>query len=149
MTKSPLTVSIINTSPHPLPEYMSEHAAGMDIRAYLSEDVVLEPREYKAIPTGISVALPEGYELQVRARSGLAFKHGIGLVNGVGTIDADYRGEIRILLINYGSDPFTVRDGDRIAQCVVAQYKQVTWQPVDTLDITERGAAGFGSTGLQ
>ncbi|MDO4755263.1 MAG: dUTP diphosphatase, partial [Parabacteroides sp.] len=118
-----------------------------DIRANLTEPVVLKPMERKLIPTGLYIALPEGYEAQMRPRSGLALKHGITLLNTPGTIDADYRGEIGIILINLSSEPFTINDGERICQMVITTHSQVTWQPVEVLDDTERGAGGFGHTG--
>lgn len=142
-----LQIPIRNLSHHSVPRYMSEHAAGMDVCAYIEKPIVIKSGDYRAIPTGLHVQLPLGYELQVRARSGLAFKNGVGLVNGVGTIDADYRGEIKILLINHGRDPFIVHDGDRIAQFIVCKHETVLWQLVDTLDETKRGEKGFGSTG--
>ena len=131
-----------------LPAYETEGSAGMDLRAYLDAPVTLAPMERALIPTGIFLAVPRGYEAQVRARSGLAVKHGIGLVNGIGTIDSDYRGEVKVALINWGSEPFTIENGDRIAQLVIAAYERVDWEETDTLDETERGAGGFGSTGV-
>jgi dUTP pyrophosphatase len=142
-----MKVKIINQSHHPLPHYATLSSAGMDIRAYLSEPVVLKPLERKLIPTGLYIALPEGYEAQVRPRSGLAIKYGITVLNAPGTIDADYRGEIGVILINLSSEPFTVNDGERICQMVVAPCTQAEWQPEETLDETERGAGGFGHTG--
>jgi dUTP pyrophosphatase len=133
----------------PLPTYETSQAAGMDLRAAVTEPVTLLPGERRAIPTGLAIALPPGYEAQVRPRSGLARKAGISLVNSPGTIDADYRGEIQVLLINLGQAPFTLERGDRIAQVVVAPVIRVTWQEVETLDETERGAGGFGHTGVQ
>lgn len=131
-----------------LPAYETEGSAGMDLRAYLDAPVTLAPMERALIPTGIFLAVPRGYEAQVRARSGLAVKHGIGLVNGIGTIDSDYRGEVKVALINWGSEPFTIENGDRIAQLVIAAYERVDWEETDTLDETERGAGGFGHTGV-
>lgn len=131
-----------------LPSYETEGSAGMDLRARLKEPVTLKPGERRLIPTGLSIQLPAGYEAQIRARSGLAAKAGIGLVNGVGTIDSDYRGEIKIALINWGQDPFTVSDGDRIAQMIIAKYERITWREADELDDTERGSGGFGHTGV-
>lgn len=143
-----LTVPVINSSRHPLPIYQSAHAAGLDLRADLAAGpVTLGPLERMLVPTGLSIALPVGYEAQVRPRSGLAFKHGIGIVNSPGTIDADYRGEIRVLLVNLSNEPFTVHDGERIAQLVVARHETIEWQPAETLDETARGAGGYGSTG--
>ena len=144
-----MKVKIKNTSHHPLPAYATPLSAGMDIRANLAEPVVLQPLERKLIPTGLYISLPEGYEAQMRPRSGLALKHGITLLNTPGTIDADYRGEIGIILVNLSAEPFTVTDGERICQMVVAAHSQVEWQPVDSLDATERGAGGFGHTGKQ
>ena len=140
---------IINKSHHPLPAYATALSAGMDIRANLTEPVVLKPLERKLIPTGLYIALPEGYEAQMRPRSGLALKHGITLLNTPGTIDADYRGEIGVILVNLSSEPFTVNDGERICQMVIATYNQVSWKPVEMLDDTQRGAGGFGHTGKE
>lgn len=142
-----MEVKIINKSHHPLPAYATSLSAGMDIRANLTEPVVLKPLERKLIPTGLFIALPEGYEAQMRPRSGLALKHGISLLNAPGTIDADYRGEIGVILVNLSSEPFTVNDGERICQMVIATYSQIAWKPVEVLDETERGAGGFGHTG--
>lgn len=133
----------------PLPEYASEGASGMDIRAAVPGPVVIRSGEVRPIPTGLAVSVPRGYEIQVRPRSGLALDHGIGLVNAPGTIDADYRGEIRILLINWGSEPFTVQRGDRIAQLVVSPVVRADLIESFSLDATPRGAGGFGHTGLQ
>ncbi len=133
----------------PLPTYETPQAAGMDLRAALTQSQTLEPGERQAIPTGLAIALPPGYEAQVRPRSGLARKSGISMVNSPGTIDADYRGEIQVLLINLGQEPFTVNRGDRIAQLVVAPVAQVTWQEVESLEETERGSGGFGHTGVK
>ncbi len=147
------TVSIaIKTLPHTenlaLPSYATEHAAGMDLCAAVKDDVVLKPGERKLIPTGLSIALPEGYEAQVRPRSGLALKNGLSVLNSPGTIDADYRGEVQVILANLGGEPFTVTRGMRIAQMVVAPYTRVEWHKVDKLPETARGAGGFGSTGV-
>ena len=130
------------------PSYETEGSAGMDIRAYLDETVVIEPGKRALIPTGLFMEFEPGYEVQIRARSGLAAKHGIGLVNGVGTIDSDYRGEIKVALINIGEDAFAVNNGDRIAQMVIAPVVRAEVEPVDALSDTERGAGGFGSTGV-
>lgn len=130
-----------------LPLYETEGAAGMDLKAYLQESVVLAPGERGLIPTGISLEIPRGWEGQVRARSGLAVKFGIGLVNGVGTIDSDYRGEIKVPLINWGDEPFEINDGDRIAQLVIAKYERVEWKEAEVNADTLRGAGGFGHTG--
>lgn len=133
-----------------LPQYQTTGSAGMDLPAAIPEDepVILQPGEWRLIPVGLAIALPEGYEAQVRPRSGLAAKFGISCVNTPGTIDADYRGEIRVNLINHGSEPFTVNRGDRIAQMIIAPVTQASWEPVETLDETARGTGGFGSTGV-
>lgn len=130
-----------------LPEYQTEHSAGMDLHAANDEPVVLKPGDRAAIPTGIAVAVPSGYEAQIRARSGLAAKHGIALTNGIGTIDADYRGEVGVLIVNLGQEDFVVEPGMRIAQMVIAKYEKIGWDQVDSLDETSRGGGGFGSTG--
>lgn len=142
-----MEIKIVNKSRHPLPEYATLFAAGMDLRANLKESMVLKPLERTLVPTGIYIQLPEGYEAQIRPRSGLAIKHGIGIVNAPGTIDADYRGEIRVILVNLSNEDFTIQDGERICQMVIAQHARVEWEPVDSLDETERGAGGFGHTG--
>lgn len=142
-----MIVKIVNKSNHPLPQYATPLSAGMDIRANLSAPVVLNPLERKLIPTGLFLELPEGFEAQMRPRSGLALKHGITLLNTPGTIDADYRGEIGIILANLSNDAFTVNDGERICQMVIAAHSTVEWEPVEVLDETERGAGGFGHTG--
>lgn len=142
-----LQVSIINKSHHPLPAYATAQSAGMDLRANLDAPIVLQPLERRLIPTGIYIALPPGHEGQVRPRSGLATKHGITVINSPGTVDADYRGELRVSLVNLSSEPFTIEDGERIAQLVVARHESVEWVPAETLDETERGAGGWGSTG--
>jgi len=131
-----------------LPQYETEGSAGMDIRAYLEEAVVLEPGKRALVPTGLFTEIPAGYEIQIRARSGLAAKHGIGLVNGIGTIDSDYRGEIKVPLINWGEETFTINNGDRIAQMVVCRYEKAELEQADSLSDTERGAGGFGHTGV-
>jgi len=131
----------------PLPGHMTSHSAGMDLYADLVEDVVLSPGERTLVPTGIAIALPDGYEAQIRPRSGLALKHGISLVNSPGTIDADYRGEISVIVINHGSEPFVIRRGERIAQMVVARFSRVEWQETEELADTLRGGGGFGHTG--
>jgi dUTP pyrophosphatase len=133
----------------PLPEYATAAAAGVDLRAAISGPITLDPGERRLIPTGLRIALPEGYEAQVRPRSGLAIRHGIGMVNSPGTIDADYRGEIQVILINLGQEPFLIQRGDRIAQLVVAPVTRVAWQEVASLDETIRGEGGFGHTGVQ
>jgi dUTP pyrophosphatase len=143
-----MNINIINRSKNTLPAYESLHAAGMDLRAELEQPVTLKPLERKLIPTGIFIELPEGYEAQIRPRSGLAYKHGISIVNSPGTIDADYRGEIKVLLVNLSAEDFEINTGDRIAQMVVAKYEQVKWQEVDVLNETTRGAGGYGHTGI-
>lgn len=130
-----------------LPEYHTTHSAAVDLAAAIDEPVTLGSLERAIIPTGLALAIPEGYEAQVRARSGLSAKHGIALANGVGTIDADYRGELGVILVNLGKEPFTIEPGMRVAQLVVAKYERVEWQRVDELDETERGKGGYGSTG--
>lgn len=142
-----MKVRIVNRSRNALPLYQTPLSAGMDVRADLEQSVTLAPLGRAMIPTGLYVELPEGYEMQVRPRSGLAAKHGITVLNSPGTIDADYRGEIRIILVNLSSEAFTVEPGERIAQLVVARHEQVEWEPVEELGTTERGAGGFGSTG--
>ena len=131
-----------------LPGYETLGSAGMDLKASIEETLILAPGERSLIPTGIAIALPLGYEAQVRPRSGLAVKYGIGMVNSIGTIDSDYRGEIKVPLINHGSEPFAIQPGDRIAQMIVARYERVEWEQVEELDETERGQGGFGHTGV-
>lgn len=143
-----VSVKIINRSRHQLPEYATALSAGMDIRANIDSPVTLQPLERRLIPTGLFISLPEGYECQIRPRSGLALRHGISLVNTPGTIDADYRGEIGVILVNLSSEPFVINDGERIAQMVVSRYSRVEWQSVETLDATDRGEGGFGHTGV-
>jgi dUTP pyrophosphatase len=133
----------------PLPAYETADAAGMDVRAALSESVTLAPGERKAIPTGLKLAIPSGYEVQVRPRSGLAIKKGITMINAPGTVDADFRGEVHVLMVNHSDEPFVVEHGERIAQLVVAPVVQATWNVVDALDETARGEGGFGSTGVK
>jgi dUTP pyrophosphatase len=140
-------VPVINRSPYPLPAYATPGSAGLDLRAHLEEPRTLQPGERTLIPTGLSLALPDGYEAQVRPRSGLALKHGITVLNSPGTVDADYRGDVGVILINLGHEPFEIAPGDRIAQLVVAAYAQVEWSLVETLPETERGSGGFGHTG--
>ncbi len=144
-----VSVKIINTSNNELPGYQTEHSAGMDLRAYLTEAITLPPGQRKLIPTGLFIELPEGYEAQIRPRSGLALKHGITVLNSPGTVDADYRGEIMVLLINLSDVPFAIENGERVAQMIVSPYQQVRWQTVDALADTRRGAGGYGSTGKQ
>lgn len=143
-----LQVRIINNSTHPLPAYETSSSAGMDLRANLSETTILKPMERRLIRTGLSIELPIGYEAQIRPRSGLALKHGITILNTPGTIDADYRGEIMILLINLSDQNFEISDGDRIAQMIVASHEQVHWMSVEQLTETARGTGGYGHTGL-
>lgn len=143
-----LRINIINRSAFALPAYETAHAAGMDLRANISETITLEPGQRMLIPTGLFVAIPVGYEAQVRPRSGLAFKHGITVLNSPGTIDSDYRGEIKVLLIHHGDVPFPVQPGERIAQMVVARHESVVWEPVEELENTQRGEGGYGSTGV-
>lgn len=142
-----MKVKIVNRSRFALPEYQTPLSAGLDIRADLDAPVTLGPLERAMIPTGLFVELPEGCEMQIRPRSGLAAKHGITVLNSPGTIDADYRGEIKVILVNLSGEPFTVEAGERIAQMIVARYEQIEWQPAEELGATERGAGGFGSTG--
>ena len=144
-----MKVKIVNHSKHALPEYQTPLSAGLDIRANLDESVTLRPLERAMIPTGLFVELPEGCEMQIRPRSGLAAKHGITVLNSPGTIDADYRGEVGIILINHSDKAFVIEDGERVGQMVVAQYSRVEWNETDTLDETERGAGGFGHTGVK
>jgi dUTP pyrophosphatase len=144
-----MNVQIINKSKHPLPEYATKLSAGMDVRANLSEPKTLLPMERALIPTGLFMAIPEGYEAQVRPRSGLAIKKGITVLNSPGTIDADYRGELCIILVNLSTEPFVIEDGERIAQIIFARCEQAEWQQVDVLEDTERGAGGFGHTGAK
>jgi len=140
--------NIVNQSNNPLPFYSTEHSAGMDLRAFLTEPIILQPMARALIPTGLFIEVPEGYEAQVRSRSGLAIKNGITVLNSPGTIDADYRGEVKVILINLSNEPFTIQNGDRIAQMVVAKYEKVVWNSVERLSETERGAGGFGSSGI-
>ena len=142
-----MTVKIVNRSRHQLPEYATALSAGMDLRANIDTPITLGPLERAMVPTGLFIELPAGYEAQVRPRSGLAAKHGIGIPNSPGTIDADYRGEVCVILVNLSNEPFTINDGERIAQMVVARHERVEWEPVEVLDATERGAGGFGHTG--
>lgn len=142
-----MEIKICNHSDNELPAYATELSAGMDLRAFLSEPVVLAPGAYAMIPTGLHIELPAGFEAQVRPRSGLAAKNGVTVLNAPGTIDADYRGEIKVILINHSTMPFTVQSGDRIAQMVIARYEKISWKPADSLSDTERGDGGFGHTG--
>ena len=144
-----MKVKIVNHSPYPLPAYATELSAGMDLRADLQEPLVLGSLERAMVPTGLHIELPAGFEAQIRPRSGLAAKHGISIVNAPGTIDADYRGEIKVVLVNLSNEPFTVNPGERLAQMVVARHETVQWELVETLDDSERGAGGFGHTGTK
>ncbi len=142
-----MKIKVINRSRHELPQYETPQSAGLDLRANVDAPVVLKPLERKLVPTGLFIELPAGYEAQIRPRSGLALKHGISLLNTPGTIDADYRGEIGVIMVNLSNEEFTVNDGDRIAQMVVSRHEQVEWQPTETLAGSERGEGGFGHTG--
>ena len=143
-----MNIRIINKSKNALPAYETAHAAGMDLRADVDETISLKPMERKLVPTGLHIELPEGFEAQVRPRSGLAFKHGIGIVNSPGTIDSDYRGEVKVLLVNLSDQIFEINAGDRIAQMIVAKHEKVNWQQVDELNETTRGVGGYGHTGV-
>lgn len=142
-----MKVQIVNKSAYPTPAYATEKSAGMDLKANIDEPLTLGPLERAMVPTGLYMALPDGTEAQVRPRSGLAAKHGISVLNAPGTVDADYRGEVKVILVNLSNDPFIINPGERIAQLVVAKYEKVEWEEVEVLDETERGTGGFGSTG--
>lgn len=142
-----MVIKVINKSNNSLPEYSTEHSAGMDLRANLDQPLTLKPGERKLVPTGLFFEIPEGFEVQVRPRSGLAIKNGISVLNSPGTIDADYRGEVCVILINLGTENFIINNGDRVAQMVVAKYEKFSWALVDELSATDRGAGGFGHTG--
>jgi dUTP pyrophosphatase len=144
-----MKIKIVNTSHHPLPEYATPMSAGLDLRANLDAPLKLQPMQRCLVPTGLRIALPQGYEAQVRPRSGLALKRGITALNAPGTIDADYRGEIGVILINLSQDSFVINDGERIAQLVIAAYEQAEFEAVESLDQTERGEGGFGHSGMQ
>ena len=144
-----MKVQIVNKSAYEAPFYATVNSAGMDLKANIEESITLAPLQRAMVPTGLYIALPEGTEAQVRPRSGLAAKHGVTVLNTPGTIDADYRGEIKVILVNLSNDPFTINPGERIAQMVVARYEKVEWDEVESLDETERGAGGFGSTGTK
>lgn len=144
-----IKIKVINEGHQPLPAYATPQSAGLDLRANIDSSIVLQPLERRLVPTGLHIALPEGFEAQIRPRSGLALKHGITVLNSPGTIDADYRGEVMVLLINFSNEPFTVNDGERIAQMVVARHEQVEMEVVKTLDETERGTGGYGHTGVK
>lgn len=142
-----MKVKIINKSKHQLPEYATPYSAGVDLRANIDEPIILKPLERALVPTGLYIELLEGYEAQIRPRSGLAAKHGLTVLNSPGTIDADYRGEIRVILVNLSNEEFAINDGERICQMVIAAHVQVKWEETDSLEETERGAGGFGHTG--
>ncbi len=144
-----MKIDIINKSPHALPRYQTNGSAGMDLRAHLEKDIVLKPLERSIIPTGLFMALPLGYEAQVRPRSGLAAKYGLTVLNSPGTIDADYRGEIGVILVNISNTDFTVKNGERVAQLVISKHTRIEWVSVQNLSDTSRGSSGFGSTGSQ
>ena len=144
-----LNVPVINRSKHALPEYATPHSAGLDLRANLDAPIVLKPLERALVPTGLFIELPVGYEAQVRPRSGLAAKNGVSVLNSPGTIDADYRGEIKVILVNLSNEVFTVNDGERVAQLVVAKHEQVSWKPSEELASSSRGEGGFGHTGTK
>jgi dUTP pyrophosphatase len=144
-----MKVEVVNLSSHELPKYSTNESAGLDLRAELQSPIVLEPGQRSLIPTGLKIALPTGYEAQVRPRSGLAYKHGITVLNSPGTIDADYRGDVGVILINHGSESFTIENGERIAQLIIAKFVQIDWDEVLNLSTTSRGEGGFGSTGVK
>jgi dUTP pyrophosphatase len=144
-----MQVNIVNRSRFPLPQYATVHSAGLDLRADLEQAFVLKPLERAMVPTGLYIELPEGYEAQVRPRSGLAAKHGISIVNTPGTIDPDYRGEIKVILVNLSDVPFTLEPGERIAQMITARFEHINWNEVESLSVTERGEGGFGHTGVK
>jgi dUTP pyrophosphatase len=147
MQQEALNVNIINRSNNPLPHYATEGSSGMDMRAWLEDDLVLQPMERSLVPTGLFIELPEGYEVQVRPRSGLAIKQGLTCLNSPGTVDADYRGELKVILVNLSTEPQTIRTGDRIAQMVMQKVEKINWQPVEAINETLRGEGGFGHTG--
>lgn len=147
MLQNLLNVNIINRSDNPLPHYATAGSSGMDMRAWLSAEIILQPLERTLVPTGIFIELPEGYEVQVRPRSGLAIKQGLTCLNTPGTVDADYRGELKVILINLSNEPQTIRSGDRIAQMVLQKVEKINWQPVVAINETDRGEGGFGHTG--
>ncbi|MBL7828558.1 MAG: dUTP diphosphatase [Saprospiraceae bacterium] len=143
-----MKVKIKNQSPHPLPQYETIGSAGMDLRANITEPITLLPLERNLIPTGLFIELPDGYEAQIRPRSGLAAKRGLTMLNSPGTIDSDYRGEIKCIVVNLSNEPQTIEPGERIAQMVIAKYEHITWEATDNLEASQRGGGGFGSTGL-
>ena len=144
-----MKVEVVNLSSHELPQYSTQQSAGLDLRAELDHPITLKPGQRNLIPTGLKIALPHGYEAQVRPRSGLAYKYGITVLNSPGTIDADYRGDVGVILINHGSESFTIENGERIAQLIIAKFVQIEWDDVKDLSITSRGEGGFGSTGVK
>lgn len=144
---SDVQIKVINRSKHPLPHYQTEHAAAVDVCANIDEPITLAPLERAVVPSGLFIALPPGYEAQIRPRSGLAAKHGLSLMNAPGTIDADYRGELGVIVVNLSKEPYTINDGERVAQMVVARHETIVWEEVTVLDETERGDGGFGHTG--
>lgn len=144
-----MIVKVVNQSKHELPQYATQSSAGLDLRANIDAPIELKPLQRMLIPTGLFMELPHGFEAQIRPRSGLAFKNGITVLNSPGTIDADYRGEVKVLLVNLSDTPFMVNDGERIAQMVIARHEQISWEPVSSLEETQRGAGGFGHTGTK
>ena len=144
-----MIIRVVNQSKHELPQYATELSAGLDLRANIDTPIELKPLERTLVPTGLFIELQKGYEAQIRPRSGLAFKNGITVLNSPGTIDADYRGEVKVLLVNLSNTPFMINDGERVAQMVIAKHEQITWEPTSSLDETERGAGGFGHTGTK
>jgi dUTP pyrophosphatase len=144
-----MKIRVVNQSKHELPQYATELSAGLDLRANIDTPIELKPLERTLVPTGLFIELQKGYEAQIRPRSGLAFKNGITVLNSPGTIDADYRGEVKVLLVNLSNTPFMINDGERVAQMVIAKHEQITWEPTSSLDETERGAGGFGHTGTK
>ena len=144
-----MKIQVVNQSKHPLPEYATELSAGLDLRANIDEPIELKPLERTLVSTGLFIALPKGYEAQIRPRSGLAFKNGVTVLNSPGTIDADYRGELKVLLVNLSNTPFIINDGERVAQMVIAKHEQINWEQTTNLNDTDRGAGGFGHTGTK
>ena len=144
-----MKIQVVNQSKHPLPEYATELSAGLDLRANIDEPIELKPLDRTLVSTGLFIALPKGYEAQIRPRSGLAFKNGVTVLNSPGTIDADYRGELKVLLVNLSNTPFIINDGERVAQMVIAKHEQINWEQTTNLDDTDRGAGGFGHTGTK
>ena len=144
-----MKIQVVNQSKHSLPEYATELSAGLDLRANIDEPIALKPLDRTLVSTGLFIALPKGYEAQIRPRSGLAFKNGVTVLNSPGTIDADYRGELKVLLVNLSNTPFIINDGERVAQMVIAKHEQINWEQTTSLDETDRGAGGFGHTGTK